>query len=836
ADLQNLQLQFFFKVEFYDGAQESIQPTETAGQYRNVQELEVLCFDDYRSDSDNVDDAFVMGIAPPTNTTEEAIDVARKDDSIEQQVTKFDGNQTDTLALFNCIENFEDCVESVIREITGDGSKSTACDELTELFQTYDEQIAENTKVDSIQLTDEWSQEFDVTSYDKGAVEYEKASLEEFLQQDPIESLESPSILETSTNDIGDVPAAYVVFQDPNNPLNFRVCEKETSNELDADIQISVGSQLHTLKSCSVKLTNCLFKPQQSNPLESITFCVDDPPEHESKKPKMSDVTAQSEVNVGGKRPIKGKNQSTINTSAKSKPLHSSEQKIASINEWLQASSQNQQDDHVVNGILHDASLTSLADIESLQLATYMESIEQTPSMPILDLPDGTNSSETIPAPADNHSSLEVSTDEPNTSTNRCCEQPIGDISNISAKEKNSAEIVVEDSCVELKVVKSIEEAEDTQDSCITVSSQKTSETLMKKQANSQSFDWKAFDNYSTDLDYEPSETSESEEEEDEEIPRSSNAEQKNPIDGVESKSASTETPVSLANNVSECRVLMKMIETFTSKSHKTSPINIVRPLRQEVNNTRCLSLDLLERASDDSEDLLRKQILFLFSRACIDHMKKEVCRIKCPYTHCLPPEHVVFDKMMLFPSDALKKIYEEFIVKNEIPFVKYFPIVAEAFGKKKMELSLLAAIKHCENHNQINYFKYIFRGMISIGWPRRKALKIITDCCQKCSTACNTILDIILNTDPLTLIDLLRNYCKNANIQDHHMTIFLHKICVNPAPSLLPVFVDMLERYSESNNHDAGTLKMMLFQCKRLVAGNDNLIRRLNHITMRVD
>lgn len=315
---------------------------------------------------------------------------------------------------------------------------------------------------------------------------------------------------------------------------------------------------------------------------------------------------------------------------------------------------------------------------------------------------------------------------------------------------------------------------------------------------------------------------------------------------------------IKLPNNVNDSSRVVVVAATPSSSSSianfdlkkytATTPINIVEPLppiksppkskpftattsKQILQN---FSVRTITQVSPTGNEALKRQMRFLFDRPCFNYLNGHDCGVICKWNHDLPSEREIFEKMILFNKDTIMYMYSNFIVKNQTAFIKYFPIICDIFGSKKMESSLVNAIGDCELHNKLLFYKCIYNGLVKTELSKRDALTKIANYCATNKKCYTVIVEIIIETDPLYFVDMLNKYYRLATVSHPHMLKLLQHVMDNPAPSLLTVFIDMLDIYSSTDICDIGTLKLLLSKCKQLVLGDIMLSKRLNDIVLR--
>lgn len=289
------------------------------------------------------------------------------------------------------------------------------------------------------------------------------------------------------------------------------------------------------------------------------------------------------------------------------------------------------------------------------------------------------------------------------------------------------------------------------------------------------------------------------------------------------------ETPSSSRTNVG----LKKCIPT---------PVNIVEPLPPIKSSPKSKTFTVRNPIQNHQNvrttpqptgnDLLNRQMRVLFNRPCFKYLSERDCGVTCNWNHDLPPVREI-EKMMLFTKETVMYMYSNFIAKYKIAFITYFPIICDIFGRKKMESSLVNAIKDCKKCDKMHFLKFIYEGLVKTEMSKRDALTKIIDYCGNNIKSYNVILEIIIETDPLYFVDMLNKYFRLVTISRHHMLKLLHQVMDNPAPSLFAVFIDMLDKYSMSDV-DIGTFKLLLSKAKQLAREDIPMSKRLNEIALR--
>lgn len=233
----------------------------------------------------------------------------------------------------------------------------------------------------------------------------------------------------------------------------------------------------------------------------------------------------------------------------------------------------------------------------------------------------------------------------------------------------------------------------------------------------------------------------------------------------------------------------------------------------------------------------LRKQMMLLFNRTCYNYVNGRACRVSCKWNHKLPPVHEIYPKLMRFSTYTVMYMYSNFIVKSKMAFFTYFSTMCDIFGSRKMESSLMNAIKDCEQYGNFVFYKYIYNGLILTGLSKRDALSQVVDCCRKSRSSYDVVLEIIVESDPLCFIDILKQYYRHATVNHYHMYKLLQQVTITPVPALLTVFVDILDNAIKPSMYDicdVESFKFILLGAKGLVEGDVVLSSRLSDIASR--
>lgn len=139
-----------------------------------------------------------------------------------------------------------------------------------------------------------------------------------------------------------------------------------------------------------------------------------------------------------------------------------------------------------------------------------------------------------------------------------------------------------------------------------------------------------------------------------------------------------------------------------------------------------------------------------------------------------------------------------------------------------------------CELRNKKPFFKCIYHALVSSGLSKLDALRKIIDCGVNNRDSYDVFVEIIIETDPLYFIDFLKKYYRYATISSHHMRKLLQQVIDTPIPSMLTVFIDILDQYSMDNICDFEMFKFVLLRIKSLVLGDDNLSQRFHALELR--
>lgn len=264
------------------------------------------------------------------------------------------------------------------------------------------------------------------------------------------------------------------------------------------------------------------------------------------------------------------------------------------------------------------------------------------------------------------------------------------------------------------------------------------------------------------------------------------------------------------------------------STSHKDVRSTILKPNSKRV--PRMTAYTTLTK-----HFALKRQMMNLFNRTCYNYVSGRFCRPNCKWNHNLPPAHVISQKMMRMSDDTITYMYYNFVLKNNMSFVAYFPTMCEVFGRRKMESILLSVISDCEKHEQIPFLKFVFYGLVLTGLSMRGALTMVTNKCCKNRDCYDIFLEIIIETDALYFIDLLADYYLYGTISKQSAYKLLEQVVDAPENTLLTLFIDILDKYSMYNAFDVDTFKGILPTVKNLALGNLKLSQMLNHIEQRM-
>lgn len=249
------------------------------------------------------------------------------------------------------------------------------------------------------------------------------------------------------------------------------------------------------------------------------------------------------------------------------------------------------------------------------------------------------------------------------------------------------------------------------------------------------------------------------------------------------------------------------------------------------------ISFSLMQPVTDTSEksiELIGKQMKFLLNGICFNYLKGGRCDLLCRWSHHLPSAQDVLDKLMIFSNEAILGVYKYFISRNEMSFVNYFATMCQIFANKKMESILLGAVEHCDQHRKVFFYKNIFDALRMAGLSRRAALKKIVERSRKNKIAYTVIVNIIVETDPLHFLEMLKKFYKLATIHTHHMMKLMNQLNDNPVTPLLSIFIDMFDTYSMSPVCDAGAHKILLMRARCLASDKPRLARKLKQIESR--
>ncbi len=231
----------------------------------------------------------------------------------------------------------------------------------------------------------------------------------------------------------------------------------------------------------------------------------------------------------------------------------------------------------------------------------------------------------------------------------------------------------------------------------------------------------------------------------------------------------------------------------------------------------------------------LKQQMSRLFNRACYHYLNGRPCRNLCKWNHSLPPAHQLYHKLMRLSDDTVTYTYFNFILRNTIAFDTYFATMCEVLGKRKMHSILLRAVGDCENREKIPFFKDIYQGLLMAGSSKRDALTTICNTCCKSKDCYDVFLEIIIDTNALHFIDLLSECYLYGTISTQSAYKLLQQVSDNPGSELLPVFVDILDKYSMYGGFDTETFRVIIPRVESLVLGKLSLTQQLNQIIKRI-
>lgn len=260
------------------------------------------------------------------------------------------------------------------------------------------------------------------------------------------------------------------------------------------------------------------------------------------------------------------------------------------------------------------------------------------------------------------------------------------------------------------------------------------------------------------------------------------------------------------------------------------APVNIVVPQPHLMLKNATIPLRI-------PSDPCKTQMLNLFRKPCFQFLNGKECGPTCKFNHALPHADEIFQKFTPLSNEKIMYMYSNFVVRSNISFITYFKTMCEIFGFRKMEVSLLDAIKDCERRSLIPFFKLIFNGLLLTGLSKRDALTRIINHCDKSQAGCHTvILEIIIETDALYFIDLLKTYYQQGTLNSNIIGKLVQQVIDNPAPTLVAVFIDILSKYSQSNICDIHTLRRLAFNIKDTIYATGDIIlsEKFNEIVSR--
>lgn len=229
-----------------------------------------------------------------------------------------------------------------------------------------------------------------------------------------------------------------------------------------------------------------------------------------------------------------------------------------------------------------------------------------------------------------------------------------------------------------------------------------------------------------------------------------------------------------------------------------------------------------------------KQKVFHLFNRPCHNYLNGCCSGSICKWNHTLPPTREIYKKLMLLNDETVQYVYFNFVLRTTKAFVTYFESMCEVLGKRKMKSILVGAIRICEERDHVEYLKFVFNGLLFNGSSKRDALTIVMECCSKSRKCYDILLEIMIDSDALYFVDSLKQYCSYGKIRTESLHKFLQQVVDAPGTALLPVFIDILDRYSIGRTFDEEAFKCIVPRAAKLVKGDLKLKQQLDHIVKR--
>ncbi|XP_062560917.1 uncharacterized protein LOC134225129 isoform X2 [Armigeres subalbatus] len=245
------------------------------------------------------------------------------------------------------------------------------------------------------------------------------------------------------------------------------------------------------------------------------------------------------------------------------------------------------------------------------------------------------------------------------------------------------------------------------------------------------------------------------------------------------------------------------------------------------------------QRANDQVE-----MICSIFG--CIDFLTDKCIKTHCRYSHSLPREEDLFQKLSVQSRDAIMAAYR-FVAGRDDIFVKYFPVFATVMGRNNMRHQLVNTIGDCEQSKRpIQYYRYIVEGLKISGTSPVQAVQIILEKHTKKSFhQINVLIELIIDTAE-GIITFLRTLEEFSHVKDYHYEIVsinrLLEFCVismSPVNELAAFVCKLMLRVSVGEEHLVNTRVLLEFIQKvrldpSLALDIEDIVKKYGSVVMR--
>ncbi|XP_065082845.1 uncharacterized protein LOC135705185 isoform X2 [Ochlerotatus camptorhynchus] len=190
------------------------------------------------------------------------------------------------------------------------------------------------------------------------------------------------------------------------------------------------------------------------------------------------------------------------------------------------------------------------------------------------------------------------------------------------------------------------------------------------------------------------------------------------------------------------------------------------------------------------------------FTFGCIDFLTNKCIRTHCRYSHVVPKEEDVFQKLFIQNRDSIMAAYKFVAIRDDL-FNKYFPVFATVMGRNNMRHQLVSTITDCEQPKRpIQYYKYIVEGLKMSGTSPVQAVQIVLDKhTKKNFHQINVLVDLILDTGDgiptflrtleefsnvkdyrfeIVYINRLLEFCNKVELSSNELAVFISKLVLN--------------------------------------------------------